>query len=138
MRDVEIDIPGEATDLLVVDFSVDSGGLPANPAWTPVVYSIHLSAREPTFDWTLFFATAAGEASAEDIPIWDSMEDIPTTFVDPTATSGDVVNRSMVCAAGEPVPRDITANSPMQLRVSTFGKTTPGTIRVRWEWKRVP
>ena len=138
MRDVEVDIPGEATDLLVVDFSVASGALPANNAWTPVIYSIHLSAEEPTFDWTLFFATAAGEGDASDIPIMDSRADIPVTEVDPTATSGGVVNRAMVCAEGEPVPRDITANAPMQLRVSTFGKTTPGTIRVRWEWKRVP
>lgn len=138
MRYEEVDFAGEETDLLVVDFSVASAGLPANPSWTPVLYSVHLSADDPTFSWTLFFATAAAEGDPEDIPIRDSQADIPATIVDPTGTSGPVINRTMVCPEGEPVPRDIAANLPMMLRLSTLGKTTPGTIRVGWDWKRVP
>jgi hypothetical protein len=138
MRYATITIPGEANDELLVDFATDSGSLPSNPAWTPVLYGVWLSAQGPTFDWTLFYAQAAAEGDAEDIPILDSREDVPATLVDPTATSGEVINRSMVCPEGEPVPRDTVANEPMQLRVTTFGKTTPGTIRVGWDWKRVP
>lgn len=141
MRHVEVDFAGEANDLVILDVTALSSGdiqLAANPAWTPVLYGVWLSAQEPSFDWTLFWATAAGETVAQDIPILDSRADIPATETDTTAAAGNVVNRSMVCAEGEPIPRDIVANAPMTLRVTTFGKTTPGTIRVAWDWKRVP
>lgn len=140
MRHVEIDFAGEETDLLVLDAAAGSlfdSQLAANPAWTPVLYGVWLSAQEPEFSWTLFWATAAGETVAQDIPIEDSTA-VPATVVPPTAAAGDVVNRSMVCPEGKNIPRDIVANLPMTLRLSTLGKTTPGTIRVAWDWKRVP
>jgi len=140
MRHVEVDFAGEAADLLILDVVALSPGdalLAANPSWTPVLYGVWLSAQTPEFDWTLFWATAAGETVAQDIPIEDSVA-VLSTVVAPTAAAGQVVNRSMVCPEGKNIPRDIVANRPMMLRVSTSGKTTPGTIRVAWDWKRVP
>lgn len=140
MRHVEVDFAGEESDLEVLDvasLTVSDGLLAANPSWTPVIYGIWLSAQEPVFSWTLFWATASGETVAQDIPIEDSTE-VPATVVPPTAAAGEVVNRAMVCPEGKPIPRDIAANLPMTLRLSTLGKTTPGTIRVAWDWKRVP